>query len=73
MLWPTRFNYLIVITEKVFKSAGGSLKTTNFEYLEKSKSTISWFQVFQKIKKTIKFHKRLINFLSRYLIFSKNK
>jgi len=30
--------FLIVVTKEVFKSAGGSLKTTNFEYLEKSKS-----------------------------------
>jgi hypothetical protein len=40
--------FLIVITEEVFISAGGSLITTNFEYLEKVKSKNQKFQIFRE-------------------------
>jgi hypothetical protein len=45
---------LIVITEEVFISAGGSLITTNFEYLEKAKSKNQKFQKFEGKKIKIK-------------------
>jgi hypothetical protein len=38
--------FLIVISEEVFINAGGFLITTNFEYLEKSKSKNQQFPIF---------------------------